>query len=393
MLTNTKIKNLKPTGKLYRELDSLGLYIEVGKSGNKIWRQRIYIQGKENMLTLGIYPETSLLDARQARDHNKQLIRLGNDPSKKNTVNTVYNSSKITFNEMFISWHKKMSKKKWSEKYSESVQQRADRHLLPYIGDKSIEDITTDEMRKVLEPIEERDLIDTLHKIKGIASRVFSHSINKYKGTNNPVSSFTDDDFELPDKNTHYSTITNPKEIGALLRVIDTYKWSRSVGTALKLAPHLFLRPGELAGLMWKEVDFDDEIIRIAPERMKMKRTHLVPMSRQTMALLNSIKTSSYSEFVFISPKSRTRHITPESLRAGLRSLGFTNDDITTHGFRHMASTRLNELEFRDDVIERQLAHTENNKVKAAYNHAEYLQERIDMMQKWSDYLDKLKNH
>jgi integrase len=140
---------------------------------------------------------------------------------------------------------------------------------------------------------------------------------------------------------------------------------------------------------MWKEIDFNDNIIRIEPERMKMKRTHLVPMSKQVSSMLLSIKTN--NDFVFISPRGKSRHITPESLRAGLRRLGLTNDDITTHGFRHMASTRLNELGFKSDVIERQLAHCETNKVKAAYNHAEYLQERIEMMQRWSDYLDKLK--
>jgi len=386
MLTNTQIKNLKPNGKLYRELDSLGLYIEVNKSGSKTWRQRFYINGKENMLTLGAYPDVSLLDARQARDHNKQLIKLDIDPSKLGQDNTQISGE--TFTDMFNVWHKHMYDS-WDEKYAEDVIQRSKRYLLPYIGSKKIDSITSKDMLTLFKSIEKRGVIDTLHKIKGIASRVFRHSVGMGVIESDPTRDLPSDIFKKK-KTKHYSTITDPREIGGLLRMLDTYKWSPDVAAALKLAPHLFLRPAELAGLTWKEVDFDDNIIRITPERMKMKRTHLVPMSKQVSSILSSIKTN--NDFVFSSPRGKSRHITPESLRAGLRRLGLTNDDLTTHGFRHMASTRLNELGFNSNVIERQLAHCEANKVKAAYNHAEYLQERTKMMQHWSDYLDKLKN-
>ena len=386
MLTNTQIKNLKPNGKLYRELDSLGLYIEVNKSGSKTWRQRFYINGKENMLTLGAYPDVSLLDARQARDHNKQLIKLDIDPSKLGQDNTQISGE--TFTDMFNVWHKHMCDS-WDEKYAEDVIQRSKRYLLPYIGSKKIDSITSKDMLTLFKSIEKRGVIDTLHKIKGIASRIFRHSVGMGVIESDPTRDLPSDIFKKK-KTKHYSTITDPREIGGLLRMLDTYKWSPDVAAALKLAPHLFLRPAELAGLTWKEVDFDDNIIRIAPERMKMKRTHLVPMSKQVSFMLLSIKTS--NDFVFSSPRGKSRHINPESLRAGLRRLGLTNDDLTTHGFRHMASTRLNELGFNSDVIERQLAHCETNKVKAAYNHAEHLIERKKMMQHWSDYLDKLKN-
>jgi integrase len=386
MLTNTQIKNLKPNGKLYRELDSLGLYIEVNKSGSKTWRQRFYINGKENMLTLGAYPDVSLLDARQARDHNKQLIKLDIDPSKLGQDNTQISGE--TFTDMFNVWHKHMYDS-WDEKYAEDVIQRSKRYLLPYIGSKKIDSITSKDMLTLFKSIEKRGVIDTLHKIKGIASRIFRHSVGMGVIESDPTRDLPSDIFKKK-KTKHYSTITDPREIGGLLRMLDTYKWSPDVAAALKLAPHLFLRPAELAGLTWKEVDFDDNIIRIAPERMKMKRTHLVPMSKQVSFMLLSIKTS--NDFVFSSPRGKSRHINPESLRAGLRRLGLTNDDLTTHGFRHMASTRLNELGFNSDVIERQLAHCETNKVKAAYNHAEHLIERKKMMQHWSDYLDKLKN-
>jgi len=341
MLTNTQIKNLKPNGKLYRELDSLGLYIEVNKSGSKTWRQRFYINGKENMLTLGAYPDVSLLDARQARDHNKQLIKLDIDPSKLGQDNTQISGE--TFTDMFNVWHKHMCDS-WNEKYAEDVIQRSKRYLLPYIGSKKIDSITSKDMLTLFKSIEKRGVIDTLHKIKGIASRIFRHSVGMGVIESDPTRDLPSDIFKKK-KTKHYSTITDPREIGGLLRMLDTYKWSPDVAAALKLAPHLFLRPAELAGLTWKEVDFDDNIIRIAPERMKMKRTHLVPMSKQVSSILSSIKTN--NDFVFSSPRGKSRHITPESLRAGLRRLGLTNDDLTTHGFRHMASTRLNELGFQ----------------------------------------------
>ena len=190
----------------------------------------------------------------------------------------------------------------------------------------------------------------------------------------------------------HYASITNPKEIGGLLRTIDNYKWSYTVGSALKLAPHVFLRPGELAGLTWDEIDFEGRQIRINPKRMKMKHVHIVPMSEQVYNELRDLRSIDVgSKYVFPSPRSAKRHITPESLRAGLRRLGFTNDDITTHGFRHMASTRLNELEFMPDAIEKQLSHCGRDKIRATYNYAQHLGYRAEMMQKWSDYLEKLK--
>ena len=196
----------------------------------------------------------------------------------------------------------------------------------------------------------------------------------------------------LRKKTKHYATITDPKEIGGLLRAIESYKWSYAVGTALQLAPHVFLRPGELVGLTWDEIDFDNRLIRIDASRMKMKRAHLVPISDQVLSILKDLYLIDVgSKYLFPSPRSTSRHITPDSIRVGLRSLGFTNDEITTHGFRHMASTQLNELGFNGDVIERQLAHCESNKVRAAYNRAEFLQDRITMMQHWSDYLDRLK--
>ena len=195
-------------------------------------------------------------------------------------------------------------------------------------------------------------------------------------------------------KVSNYAYISDPKEIGGLLRMIDHYKGTYQVGTALKIAPYVFLRPLELAGLKWSEVDFTDKLIRIDSERMKMGEPHIVPMSSQVIKLLESIKDiETGSIFVFPSPATTKRHISPESLRAGLRRMGLSSDEMTTHGFRHMASTRLYELGFNGDVIERQLAHGERNKIKATYNHAQHLKGRKIMMDEWANYLDKLRDN
>ena len=388
-LNDTQLRNLKSKDKLYRIADSNGLAIEIAISGSKIWRYRYRFNNKPTMITLGHYPAISLLDARQARDAGRQLLIQGINPKENKSKETL---SGKTFSNVFVEWHNN-KKDEWSIDYDNDVAQRAECYLLPFIGNKPMGEITTPEMLGLLKKIEQRDLLDTLEKIKGIASRVFSYAVGMGYVTINPVRDLPRDVFKKK-KQQHYSTITDPKEIGFLLRAIDGHKGSYQVRTALIIAPHLFLRPGELTGLTWKEIDFNNKLIRIDGARMKMKLNHIVPLSNQVSDILKELsRIQTGSQFVFPSLRNKNQSITTASLLNSIRSLGFSKEQFTTHGFRHMASTRLNELGFKDDVIERQLAHTQSNKVKAVYNHAEHLDERIDMMQQWSDYLDKLKSH
>ena len=386
-LNDTRLRNLKPMDKLYRIADSNGLAIEVAVSGSKIWRYRYRYNNKATMITLGHYPAMSLLDARQARDASRQLLIQGINPKENKVKETL--SGKI-FSNVFVEWHNN-KKDEWSNDYANDVKQRAECYLLPFIGSKLMSEVTAPDMLGLLKQIEQRDLLDTLEKIKGIASRVFSYAVGMGYITVNPVRDLPRDVFKKKNQQ-HYSTITDPKEIGFLLRAIDGHKGSYQVRAALILAPHLFLRPGELVGLTWNEIDFDDKLIRISGDRMKMKLDHIVPLSNQVSNILTDLsRIQKGSQFVFPSPRNKNKCITTNSLLTSLRSLGFSKEQFTTHGFRHMASTRLNELGFRDDVIERQLAHTDSNKVRAVYNHAEHLVDRINMMQQWSDYLDNLK--
>ena len=386
MLTETKVRNLKPKEKLYRLADSHGLTIEVNPNGSKLWRHRNRFNNKATMMSSGSYPEVLLLDARQARDNNKQLIKQGINPIREKAIE---DSVKSTFKEMFSSWidHKK---DELSIDYVEDTIQRANNYLIPVIGDLPIKDIKSPDMRNLLLQIQKKGLLDTLQKVKGIANGVFSYSVGMGLISVNPVRDLPNDIFKKkPIK--HYATITNPKEIGWLLEKLKKHKGCYQVNTALLLAPHVFLRPVELTELLWDEIDFDARLIRISADRMKMSKDHIVPMSNQVFDILKELsKYDLNDDYVFPTPRNVNKSITTSALRVALRSMGIDKDKFTTHGFRHMASTRLNELGYRGDLIEIQLAHTQSNKVRAAYNHAEHLQERKKMMQDWSDYLDKL---
>jgi integrase len=246
-------------------------------------------------------------------------------------------------------------------------------------------------MRDLLLKIQDKGVLDTLQKIKSIAVRVFKYSVGMGVIKTNPVADLPNDIFKTKAKK-HYATITDPTEIGWLLNILDKHKGGWQVGKALQLAPYMMLRPGELTKLTWKEVDFEARLIRVSEQTMKMKMPHLVPMSKQvynTFEELSQIDTN--SDYVFPSSRNRSKSIATNSLLAALDALGVPKDKLVTHGFRHMASTRLNELGFRGEVIERQLSHTDRDKIRATYNHAEYLDERKEMMQFWADYLDKLK--
>ena len=332
MLTDIQIKSFRPKEKLYRRTDSHGLTLEIAVSGSKIWQYRYRFDYKSTMITLGHYPSMSLLDARQARDANRQLLNQGINPKDNKTKETL--SGKI-FSNVFVEWHNN-KKDEWSSDYANDVIQRAECYLIPFIGDKLMSEITTPDMLRLLKQIEQRDLLDTLEKIKGIANRVFSYAVGMGYITVNPVRDLPRDVFKKKNQQ-HYSTITDPKEIGFLLRAIDGHKGSYQVRTALILAPHLFLRPGELVGLTWNEIDFNDKLIRISGARMKMKLDHIVPLSNQVSDILTDLSCiQTGSQFLFPSPRNKNKSITTNALLTSLRSLGFSKEQFTTHGFRHI---------------------------------------------------------
>jgi len=390
MLNDTQLRNFRPKDKLYRVSDSHGLCIEINPNGSKLWRHRYRLNNKATMMALGTYPEVSLLDARHSRDRNKQLLKQGLNPKIPNINNYRDNPDEISFKGMFFNWLNN-KKDEWTPGYAEDTLQRANSYLLPTIGKMPIDEISSPDMLNLLLEIQDKGLLDTLQKVKGIANGVFSHSVGMGIITVNPVRDLPNDIFKKkPIK--HHATITDPKEIGLLLNMLENHIGSDEVNAALTIAPHVFLKPGELTGLLWSEVDFHARLIHINANRMQTKKVHLVPMSTQVFATLKNLSLiETGSDYVFPTPRNRNANITTNALLVAIRSLGIDKFTFTTHGFRSMASTKLNELGYRTDVIELQLALTQSNRVRVVYNHNKHLEERRTMMQDWSDYLTNLK--
>ena len=390
MLNNTKIKNLKAKDSEYGVADSHSLSIHVTPKGVKKWRFRYRYGNKASMISLGKYPAVSLAQARVLKDENQALLSQGINPSAYKKQLKIKQQQKITFKEAFDAWFDR-HKDEWTERTAQKQVATFVNHIFPHIGDTPVEDIKTPDMLRVLRMMDDKGITVALKKVKGWSSRVFKDCVVTGVIDYDPIANIDNTHFKKH-VTKHYATVTSEDDIKELLLTLETYKerGTYPVATALSLAPYLMLRPSEISKLTWKEIDFKNKMIRIGAERMKMTREHLIPMSNQVLAKFKEIKVS--SEYVFPSPMKSHSHINAESLRAAIRKMGISGDTFTTHGFRSMASTRLNEMNFNRDWIEVQLSHKESDSVRGAYNNAEYIEQRKDMMQQWSDYLDKLKS-
>lgn len=388
VLNNTQIKNLKPKDKLYRETDSHGLVLEVKPNGVKSWRYRCRIDGKATMLAIGNYPQVSLADARRIRDELKEQLKSGVDP-RRQTEQVVQDVVIKTFGMMYREWYEH-NVESWTENYANDLNERCQNHLLPFLESRDISKITAMDMLEVFKRIEARGTLNMLKKVRGYASRVFRYSVGMGACPFDPTRDLPQDVFKKEVVKPFAHIISN-EELASVLKKIENYNGGFAVRMALKLAPHVFLRPSELVSIKWENVDFAQRLIRIEASRMKMKREHLVPISDYVEGVLkqcHELRTD--SPFVFPSQRSKTRSITPDSLRVALRSIDIGADVLTTHGFRHTASTLLNEQGWSPDAIEKQLSHEERNKIRGTYNKAEYLDVRRDMMNAWSVFLSDL---
>ena len=393
MLSNIKINNLKPKDKEYPTADKNGLAIYTTPKGVKKWRFRFRYNKKASMISLGKYPIVSLHDARKARDECQALLHKGINPSDHKRQLKAQMESSQTFRSMFDKWFDRHHAD-WSERTTKKNLASFDKYVFPLIGGKSVSDITPLDMLKVFREMDDKGVHEVLKKIRGWTSRVFQDCVVSGLISFDPTRDLPRDAFSKP-KVKHFATITDTKGMAKLLNSIDLYskRGTYQVFKALTLAPHLFLRPSELSGMKWDEIDFKNKLIRIGSDRMKMSKDHLIPMSDFVVSELRSLKELCLSEsFVFPSPNKPNDCINAESLRKALRTLGIKKEEFTTHGFRGMASTRLHEMGFRSEVIEVQLSHTDRNQARSAYNHALYLVERQSMMQEWSGYLNSLKS-
>ncbi|MBV1899841.1 MAG: tyrosine-type recombinase/integrase [Cycloclasticus sp.] len=386
------IKSAKPKDKKYRLSDSGGLYMEVTPSGGKLWRMKYRFLKKEKLLSFGAFPIVTLKEARLYRDEAKSLLSKGIDPSvvKKELKESKLAASKNSFKAVTQEWISKNSTK-WSSSNTNNVSKRLEQHVFPHIGNKSISTITAPDLLTVINRIEKTGTIYTAHKTLQNCGQVFRYAMATARCTTDPTTALKG--ALPPTQPKHHASITDPKKIGALLRAINGYEGNFITQCALKLAPLVFVRPGELRHAEWQEVDIEKAEWRIPAEKMKMKAVHIVPLSKQAIAILEDIYTvTGHGKYVFPSVRTNTRPMSENTVNAGLRRLGYTKEEITGHGFRSMASTLLNEQGWHWDAIERQLTHAERNSIRAAYNYAEHLPERIKMMQHYADYLDGLAN-
>jgi integrase len=295
----------------------------------------------------------------------------------------------MTFKELSTDWYNRFISK-YALKEAKRKQYLLNRFILPFIGHLTINQLSPRYiLEKVLRPIEDKGILETAYKVKSLLSLIFKYGVAIGQVDRNIIADIAG---AIPSPNvTHRATILNPKEIGRLLAAIRLYKGQPSVAYALRILPYVFVRPGELRHAEWAEIDLEAAIWRIPAEKMKMKAPHLVPLSRQVVELLRELKViTGDGKYLFPGARVKNKPISDAAVNAALRYLGFSSKEIVGHGFRAMASTLLNEQGFQPDWIERQLAHCERNSVRAAYNHADYLKERIGMMQAWADYLDSL---
>lgn len=389
MLSDTACKNAKPKDKPYKLSDSKGLFLLVNPNGSKYFRLKYRFAGKEKSLALGVYPDTTLKQARDKQDAARKQIAAGVDPSISKKIEksgVIENTFRAIAEDFLIT-----NRQKWSATHFKHIQECFDRDVYPWIGDRPLKDLSAVEVLTALRRITARGALETAARTKQFIGQAIRYGI----ATGRAERDVTQDlrgALPSPVKG-HYPAITEPKSLAELLRDIDAYGGNFVVRTALQLQPLIFARPANLSAAEWSEFDLDLAEWRISADKMKMKDTHIVPLSEQAIALLRDIYPLTGSrQYVFASNqgKSGEKHISRESIGAAIRRMGYQGRQ-TAHGFRTTASTLLHEQGFHSDMIERQLAHAEQNKVKAAYNRAQHLPERRKMMQSWADYLDSLK--
>ena len=386
-LSDTAIRNAKPKDKPYKLADEKGMYLLVKDMG-KYWRLDYRHEGKRKTLALGVYPEVSLKEAREKRDEARKLLTQGIDPGAERKATRVATSE--TFEAIAREWFEKFSSA-WVDSHSDKIIRRLERDIFPWIGHRPVREILAPELLTVLRRIEGRGAIETAHRAMQNCGQVFRYAVATGRADRDSAADLRG---ALPPvRQEHHASITDPKAIGALLRAIDGYVGSFVTQCALRLAPLVFVRPGELRNAEWREFDLDAGEWRIPAERMKAREPHIVPLSTQALAVLGDLHPlTGTGRFLFPSERSRGRPMSNNTVLGALRRMGYSSEEMTGHGFRSMASTLLNEQGWHRDAIERQLAHQERNKVRAAYNYAEHLPERRRMMQAWADYLDGLRN-
>jgi len=387
-LSDPKVRNAKAKPKPYKIADGEGLFLLVTPSGSKYWRLKYFFGGKEKLLALGVYPEITLADARERRSQARKLLTHGSDPgeAKKDAKRLEALKSENTFEAVAREWVEKRTHE-WTPRHVGSRLAALEKYIFPSLGEKPIAGITAPEVLAMLRVIEGKGILHTAQRMMQVTGQVFTYAIATGRAERNPVPDLRGA-LKTPVRK-NYSFLKE-SELPLYLKKADAYDGDLLTKEALRLLLLTFVRTTELRGALWQEIDWDKAEWRIPPERMKMRELHIVPLSKQAIAVLRELqKLSGYRQFVFPNLHNPATFMSENTMLYALYRMGY-HSRATGHGFRSTASTILNEHGFAPDVIERQLAHSERNKVRAAYNHAQYLPERRKMMQWWADHLDKL---
>lgn len=394
-LTDTAVRNAthKPDGKAYKLTDGGGMYLFVGRSA-KSWRYNYSFGGKRNTYTIGTYPEISLKEARRLHEEARERLAHGIDPNiHKLVMKAAQGKADDCFEVVAREWFVKFSEGKgWSDDYKHRVIHGLEKDVFPWLGKRRMVDIEPPEVLQVLRKIDSRKVGETRDRAKQLISRVFCYAVAHGKAQRDPVADLRG---AFPTRQVkHFAAVTEPKEAGELMRAIYGYDGDFVTCCALRLLPLVFTRPGELRKASWAEFDLDAARWNIPAERMKKRRPHSVPLSRQAVAILRDLyPLTGHRPYIFPGVRSpRSSCMSENTVNAALRKLGYSSEEMTGHGFRSMASSLLHELGFDSRVIETQLAHKDSNEIRGIYNRSEYWGDRVAMMQAWADYLDGLRN-
>jgi integrase len=386
-LSEAKVRSARARDRAYKIFDERGLFLLVTPTGGRLWRLKYRMYGREKLISLGAYPDVPLSRAREKRDDARKLIADGVDPSAERQERR--SALVDTFEGVAKEWLALQSKSLAPETIS-ILGARLHSALYPYLGTRPVSTITARELLAALRRIEARGRHETAHRVRALAGRVMRYAVATGRAKHDVAADLKD--ALAPVKSKNFASVTDPVRVGELMRAIEGYSGHPVTELALKLAPLVFVRPGELRQAEWSEFDLEGAEWRIPAARMKMRELHIVPLARQALAILRELQPFARGgRYVFPSLRSRDRPMSNNSINGALRRLGYGSEEQTGHGFRSMASTLLNEQGFPPDVIELQLAHSERNKVRAAYNKAQRLPERRKMMQAWADYLDGLR--
>lgn len=403
MLTPSAVQNAKPQAKPYKLHDDRGLFLLVTPAGGKLWRfkYRRPATKSENLLALGAYPAVSLRKAREKREEARTLLADGIDPGAQRKA-TKAASAAAAANSLEVVTREYLAMRAGQRTAGTATRAQAwmEQHIFPLLGTRPMDDIEAPELLAVLQRMVKRGTVDSANRVRSELSAAFRYAIASGRAKRDPAHDLRD---ALPrHTKRHFASLTKPAEIADLLHAIDGYQGDPLTLAALKLSPLLFQRPGEIRAMEWAELDLDAAEWRIPAARQKLPRAqkenprtpdHVVPLPVQAIAILCELQPlTGRSRYVFAGKLTPTRPMSENTVRNALRRMGYTNDQMTPHGFRHMASTRLNEMGWNPDAIERALSHNvAGGSVRGTYNQAQYMDERRRMAQAWADYLDGLR--